>query len=75
LTFLLVVLNTQDIQLLNYPLPASNSPHPAKISSQIWLLAPRGGALATYPYKLRPKIFSSPWGASAPTGYAYGHCF
>lgn len=45
-------------KLLNQPLPRSNSPRPAKISSQIWLV----GALATYPYRSRPKNFTQPWG-------------
>ena len=39
-------------------------PHPAKISSQIWLLALPARALTSYPYTLRPQIFFStlgPW--------------
>ena len=42
--------------------------------SKIGLIALPGGALTTFPYKLRPKICLRPGGArapSAPPGYAY----
>jgi len=63
--FLVAVLSTQ---ATTAKLPTSNLqpptlPRPAKISFQIWLRAsPGGGSLATYPYKLRPHIFSLPSG-------------
>ena len=57
---LLLVLNTHaKTTELTTPILQLSPP-----SKQIWLLAPPGGALTTYPYKFLPQLFSPPWGCT-----------
>ena len=72
--FLVVGLKTQAKTAAKLTTPAFQffSPDQQKISLNIWLLLCLGGALTTFPYKLRP-FFSALGGAraaSAPPGYA-----